>query len=113
MPEATVCPPSVVADTILRTIELGVMITDAAVDEKQTTIFCTSVAADPGCPDCGRDRALRGHRDPALTDLAVPTWGHEQSSLQMRSAVQHAVASVLANDRYPQCGRCLWITPSS
>jgi len=49
----------------------------------------------------------------ALTDLAVPTWGHKQSSLQMRSAVQHAVASVLANDRYPQCGRCLWITPSS
>src|SRR6476620_3489982 len=42
----------------------------------------------------------------ALTDLAVPTWGHEQSSLQMRSAVQHAVASVLANDDYPQCGRC-------
>ena len=41
-PEATVCPPSVVADTILRTIELGVMITDAAVDEKQTTIFCKS-----------------------------------------------------------------------
>ena len=63
----------------MRTIELGVMITDAAVDEKQTTIFCTSVAADPRCPDCGRDRALRGHRDPALTDLAVPTWGHEQT----------------------------------
>ena len=34
MPEATACPPSVVADTIMRTIELGVMITDAAVDEK-------------------------------------------------------------------------------
>src|SRR6185312_3060099 len=65
-PEATVCPPSVVADTILRTIELGVMITDAAVDEKQTTIFCTSLAADPRCPDCGRDRALRGHRDPGV-----------------------------------------------
>jgi hypothetical protein len=41
VPEATVCPPSVVADTIMRTIELGVTITDAAVDEKTTTIFCT------------------------------------------------------------------------
>ncbi|BDB41270.1 hypothetical protein IWGMT90018_17160 [Mycobacterium kiyosense] len=39
MPEATACSPSVVADTIMRTIELGVTITDAAVDEKQTTIF--------------------------------------------------------------------------
>ena len=44
MSEATACPPSVVADTIMRTIELGVTITDAAVDEKQTTIFCTPVA---------------------------------------------------------------------
>jgi hypothetical protein len=41
--EATACPPSVVADTIMRTIELGVTITDAAVDEKQTTIFCRPV----------------------------------------------------------------------
>ena len=32
----------------MRTIELGVMITDAAVDEKQTTIFCSPVARDPG-----------------------------------------------------------------
>ena len=40
MPEATACPLSVVADTIMRTIELEVAITDAAVDEKSTTIFC-------------------------------------------------------------------------
>lgn len=32
MPEASACPRSVVADTIMRTIELGVTITDAAVD---------------------------------------------------------------------------------
>jgi len=37
----------------MRTIELGVTITDAAVDEKQTTIFCSPVARDPRCPDCG------------------------------------------------------------
>ena len=47
MPEATACPPSVVADTIMRTIELGVTITDAAVDEKLTTIFCSPVSATP------------------------------------------------------------------
>jgi hypothetical protein len=35
-PEATACPRSVVADPIMRTIELGETITDAAVDEKQT-----------------------------------------------------------------------------
>jgi len=81
--------------------------------QMDVTIFCTSVAADPRCPDCGRVGRCRDTVIRALTDLAVPTWGHEQSSLQMRSAVQHAVASVLANDRYPQCGRCLWITPSS
>src|SRR6476620_3503619 len=34
--------------------------------QMDVTIFCTSVAADPRCPDCGRDRALRGHRDPGV-----------------------------------------------
>jgi hypothetical protein len=47
VPEATACPPSVVADTIMRTIELGVTITDAAVVERVTTIFCAPVARDP------------------------------------------------------------------
>jgi len=51
----------------------------AADNEKQTTIFCTSVAADPRCPDCGRDRRCRDTVIRALTDLAVPTWGHEQT----------------------------------
>ena len=31
----------------MRTIELGVTITDAAVDEKTTTIFCTPVTRTP------------------------------------------------------------------
>jgi transposase len=39
----------------MSTIELGVTTTDAAVDEKQTTIFCTPVARDQRCPECGRD----------------------------------------------------------
>ena len=64
MPEATACPPSVVADTIMRTIELRMTITDAAIDEDATTIFCTPVARNPRCPDCGcqgryRDTATR------------------------------------------------------
>lgn len=71
MPEATACPRSVVADTILRTVELGVTITDAAVDEKQTTIFCTPVARDGHCPDCGREGRYRDTVTRALTDLPV------------------------------------------
>ena len=59
MPEATACPPSVVADTIMRTIELGVTITDAAIDDESTTIFCMPVTRDPRCPDCGREGRYR------------------------------------------------------
>jgi transposase len=69
--EATACPPSVVADTIMRTIELGVTITDAAVDEKQTTIFCSPVVRDPRCPDCGREGRYRDTVIRPLTDLPV------------------------------------------
>jgi len=53
LPEVSACPPSVVADTIVRTIELGVTITEAASDEEVTTMFCTPVTRDPRCPDCG------------------------------------------------------------
>ena len=49
MLEVTACPPSVVADTIVRTIELGVTITEVAIDEKVTTIFCTPVTALRPC----------------------------------------------------------------
>jgi transposase len=68
---ATACPPCVVADTIMRTIELGVTITDAAVDEKTTTIFCSPVARDSRCPDCGRDGRYRDTVTRPLTDLPV------------------------------------------
>jgi transposase len=71
VPEVTACPPSVVADTIMRTIELGVTITDAAVDEKQTMIFCTPVARDPRCPNCGRAGRHRDTVTRPLTDLPV------------------------------------------
>jgi transposase len=71
LPEATACPPSVVADTIMRTIELGMAITDAAINEKSTTIFCTPVARDRRCPDCGRDGRYRDTVTRPLTDLPV------------------------------------------
>jgi transposase len=71
VPEATACPPSVVADTIMRTIELGVTITDAAVDETVTTIFCAPVMRDPPCPDGGREGRYRDTVTRPLTDLPV------------------------------------------
>jgi hypothetical protein len=46
VPEATVCPPSVVADTRMQTMELKVTITDTAVDEKVTTIFYALAGAE-------------------------------------------------------------------
>ena len=55
----------------MRTIELGVAITDAAVDEKLTTIFCTPVGRDPRCPDCGREGRYRDTVTRPLTDLPV------------------------------------------
>lgn len=71
MPKVTACPPSVVADTIMRTIELGVTITDAAIDDGSTTIFCAPVARDPRCPDCGREGRYRDTVTRPLTDLPV------------------------------------------
>jgi transposase len=55
----------------MRTIELGVTITDAAVDGKATTIFCSPVARDPRCPDCGEDGRYRDTVIRPLTDLPV------------------------------------------
>jgi transposase len=69
--KATACLPSVVADTIMRTVELGVTITDAAVDEKTAAIFCAPVARDPRCPDCGQDGRYRDTVTRPLTDLPV------------------------------------------
>ncbi len=55
----------------MRTIELGVTITDAAIDEDATTIFCTPVARNPRCPDCGREGRYRDTVTRPLTDLPV------------------------------------------
>src|SRR6201993_4754661 len=55
----------------MRTIELGVMITDAAIDNDATTIFCAPVDRNPRCPDCGREGRYRDTVTRPLTDLPV------------------------------------------
>lgn len=65
---------ALVADTICRTVELGVTITGAAIAEDRTWIDCRPVEADPTCPTCGQPGRLRDHVDRVLTDL--PVVGH-------------------------------------
>ena len=63
-----------VADTICRTVELGVTITGAAIGEKFTHIDCRPVTEDPTCPKCQQPGRLRDHVTRVLTDL--PIVGH-------------------------------------
>ncbi|GAA4408732.1 ISL3 family transposase [Tsukamurella soli] len=65
---------SLLADTICRTVELGVSIVDAAVDEQFTHLWCRLTTPDPRCPSCGRPGRLRDHVQRELTDL--PVVGH-------------------------------------
>jgi transposase len=68
-------PAAVVADTIVRTVELGVTITDAAVDGDVTVVFCTLL--DDGqrdCPGCGTAGVYRDTVIRRVTD--VPVVGH-------------------------------------
>lgn len=55
----------------MRTIEVEVTITDAAIDDSQTTIFCTPVARQSRCLDCGRDGKHRDTWTRPLTGLPV------------------------------------------
>jgi transposase len=66
---------AVVADTIVRTVELGVTITDAAVDGEATVVFCNLL--DDGqrnCPGCGTEGVYRDTVIRRVTD--VPVVGH-------------------------------------
>ena len=65
---------SLLADTICRTVELGVTITDAAVADEFTHLFCSPVTLDPVCADCGTEGRLRDHIERKVTDL--PIVGH-------------------------------------
>jgi len=73
--EPTSLPAAVVADTIVRTVELGVTITDAAVDGDVTVVFCNLI--DDGrrqCPQCGGQGVYRDTVIRRVTD--VPVVGH-------------------------------------
>lgn len=63
--------PSVLADTICRTVEFGVTITDAAVVDDLTYLSCVPATADPVCPSCGAAGRLRDYIERRLVDLPV------------------------------------------
>lgn len=68
-------PVCVVADTIVRTVELGVMITNAALDRDTTVVFCKLITAGPGrCPGCDSVGTYRDSVERGVTD--VPVAGH-------------------------------------
>ena len=75
MSEPTSLPAAVVADTIVRTVELGVTITDAAVDGDTTVVFCNLLDdGQRGCPGCGGEGRYRDTMIRSVTD--VPVVGH-------------------------------------
>ena len=65
---------SLIADTICRTVELGVTINDAAVAGEFTHLFCSPAVLDPVCAECGGAGRLRDHVERKVTDL--PIVGH-------------------------------------
>jgi transposase len=73
--QPTSAPSSVIADTIVRTVELGVTITNAALDGETTVVFCELLTDGPGrCPDCGVTGSYRDSVERRVTD--VPVAGH-------------------------------------
>lgn len=62
---------NLVADTICRTAEIGLTITDAADAGTLTIIDATPVAVDDHCPDCQWSGAKRDHITRRLIDLPV------------------------------------------
>src|SRR3954451_5556617 len=75
MPQPTAPPAQIVADTIVRTVELGVRITDAAVVGETTMIWCDLLVDEPGrCPDCGSVGVYRDSVERRVSD--VPAVGH-------------------------------------
>ena len=75
MPQPTSPPAQIVADTITRTVELGVRITDAAVAGETTVVFADLVLDGPGrCPGCGVAGVYRDAVERRVSD--VPVVGH-------------------------------------
>jgi len=74
-PTVTPAPvPNLVADTICRTVELGLSIDNAADAGDVTHLYCHPVSFDLNCPGCGHACQVRDHVERRLTDL--PIVGH-------------------------------------
>lgn len=70
--EPTSPPAQIVADTIVRTVELGVRITDAALAGETTVVFADLVVEEPGrCPSCGLVGTYRDTVERRVTDVPV------------------------------------------
>ena len=86
MSDLTLSPVAVVADTIMRTVELGVTITDAAVDGEVTVVFCDLLTdGRQHCPGCGGQGVYRDTVIRKVTD--VPVVGHPLTSAGARTAL--------------------------
>lgn len=73
--QPTFSPAQVLADTIVRTVELGVTITEAALKCETTVVWCELRAGGPaGCPGCQATGIYRDRVERRLTDL--PVAGH-------------------------------------
>jgi transposase len=75
MSQPTSPPAQIVADTIIRTVELGVRIVDAAVAGETTVLWCELLVDAPGrCPGCGIAGSYRDSVERRVSD--VPVVGH-------------------------------------
>src|SRR3954451_16764797 len=72
MSQLTSPPAQIVADTIIRTVELGVRIIDAAIAGETTVLWCDLVIEGPGrCPGCGVVGVYRDSIERRVSDVAV------------------------------------------
>jgi transposase len=89
----------VVADTIVRTVELGVRITNAALDGDTTVVFCDLITTGPGqCPGCASAGIYRDAVERRVTD--VPVAGHP---MQLRVRVPRYRCTNTTCDREVFC----------
>jgi transposase len=89
----------VVADTIVRTVELGVTITNAALEGDTTVVFCDLITTGPGrCPGCDTVGTYRDTVERRVTD--VPMAGHP---MQLRVRVPRYRCTNTTCDREVFC----------
>jgi transposase len=100
MPQPTTLPAQIVADTIIRTVELGVRIVDAALAGQATVLWCELPTDGPGrCPGCGIAGTYRDSTERRVSD--VPVVGHP---LELRVRVPRYEC------RHDGCARMIFAT---